>query len=237
MTNFPRKMPNACVPRQTKQAPKTCQTCGCNVSACNCKFQAPVRVTAPLNSNCTLVNSVVCSKDVQKVAELTLPITAFAGLVLADIVSINVVPNLAGITANARIIKDKVVNIGLIPVTITITVTTPGVTIAPLTTTIPFQAETDCPGACPEDTLVETPLQVEGIFVQPGVPIVTGPLVGALVTGILFKIILRTTITVVRPLLVDEHGNFCDVTDRCITTGTPATITLPTPPTTGLLGG
>lgn len=216
----------------------SCGSCGHHdKSACDCNFKAVRRLTSPLNSDCVLVNSVVGSKMVQKVAEVTLPVTAFAGLDIADIVSITVVPNLSGITHTATVIRDKVVNIGLIPVTINITVLG-GVTIAPLSTTIPFQEHTDFPGACPEDIVTETPFVVEGIFTQVGVPVVTGPLVGALVTGILFKIVLRTTITVTRPVIMDSHGGICDVNDRrCDTPTTPPVFNLPAPPTTGLLGG
>lgn len=225
-------------PKRTKKTPikhtPKCKTCGCEGSVCECNVKAPVRTMAPLTSDCVLVNSVVGSKTVQKVAEVILPITLFTGLtVLEDIISIEVVPNLSGITQNAQIIQDKVVNIGLIPATITIRIA--GVALpAILSTTIPFQEHTDFPGACPQDTLQESPLEVEGIFTQPGVPVVD--VAGAtLVEGILVKIILRTTITVTRPILVDENGNMCDVNDRCRTT-TPPTFTLPTPPNGGLLG-
>jgi hypothetical protein len=106
------------------------------------------------------------------------------------------------------------------------------VVLPPVNVNIPFQEHTDCPGACPEDTLTETPLVVEGIFNQPGV--LTTATVGGVtlnVLGILFKIILHTTITVVRPVLVDKHGDVCDVNfDRCDDNGTPPTFTLPSTP-------
>jgi hypothetical protein len=227
------------VPRPNRPAHKPKPKANeCKGSACSCNFKAPVRASSPLNSNCVLVNSVVGSKTVQKVAETTLPLGVFlAALTLADIISINVVPNLSGITTNARIIRDKVVNIGLIPATFTISTTIVGSELLTFNTTIPFQEHTDFPGACPEDLLQETPLQVEGTFVQPGVPVldVAGL---TLVDGILVKIILRTTITVTRPILLDAEGNFCDVSDRCTTTGTPPVFILPAPPTGGgLLGG
>lgn len=211
-----------------------CKTCGSHDSDCECNFKGPMRKTEPLVSDCTLVNSVVCSKMVQKVAETTFPFTSFTpaippGTPLSDILSVNVVPNLAGIVNNGRIIRDKVVNIGLIPATISVTIA--GIALpSVLTTSLPFQAHTDCPGACPEDTLIETPLEVEGIFTQPGVPIITVAGLVAL-TGILVKIILRTTITVTRPLIVDANGIVCDVNDRrCAPTTTPI-FTFPAPPT------
>ncbi|WP_339145891.1 MULTISPECIES: hypothetical protein [unclassified Sutcliffiella] len=211
---------------------KKCKSCGSKDSACSCNFTNHTSM-APVNSTCTLVNSVVCSKMVQKVAEITLPITAFAGLgVLDDIVSINVVPNLSEITQNARIIQDKVVNIGLVPATITISVL--GIAPIILNTSLPFQAHTDCPGACPQDVLQETPLEVEGIFVQPGVPVLDAAGI-TLIEGILFKIILRTTATVTRPIIVDQNGNTCDVNpNRCQTPTTPPTFTLPSGPGTTL---
>jgi hypothetical protein len=215
---------------------KSCKVCKSDdASACNCKFRAPAReLAAPLNSDCVLVNSVVGSKAVQKVAEATLPFTAFTPAIPAGstIVSVSVVPNLAGVTRNTTVIRDKVVNIGLIPVAITVTFLAPGSTTpatATLSTSLPFQEHTDFPGACPEDMVVEPPLVVEGIFAQPGVPVIgtTG-----LVTtnAILVKIVLRTTITVTRQVIVDSHGGICDVNNRrCETTTTPSTNTLPAP--------
>lgn len=218
----------------------SCDSCGHKPSQCNCHFKS-INKPVHLNSDCVLVNSVVCTKTVQKVAEVVLPITVFAGLgALEDLVAVDVVPNLAGVTMNASVIRDKVVNIGVIPATITVTIAGVALPVT-LTTSLPFQEHTDCPGACPGDTLTETPLEVEGIFVQPGVPVVgiTGV---TLVEGILFKIILRTTLTVTRPLIAKSNNlNFDCLQDvnphRCETTTTPTTIQFPTPPGGGLLGG
>ncbi|MDP1418142.1 hypothetical protein Q8G35_06940 [Peribacillus simplex] len=213
---------------------KPCKVCKSHdVSACECNFKAPAReLAAPLNSDCVLVNSVVGSKTVQKVAEATFPFTAFAPVIPAGstIVSVAVVPNLSGVVRNTTIIRDKVVNIGFIPVTITVTFLAPGTTTpatAVLATNLPFQAHTDFPGACPEDSVIEPPLVVEGIFAQPGVSFVTGT--GAVTTdAILVKIVLRTSITVTRQVIVDSHGGICDVNDRrCESTTTPTTNTLP----------
>ncbi|MFE4707430.1 hypothetical protein [Peribacillus simplex] len=210
-----------------------CKSCGSSDSACQCDFKAPARELAvPLNSDCVLVNSVVGSKTVQKVAEATFPFTAFVIPAGSTINNVVVVPNLAGITRNTTIIRDKVVNIGLIQVTISVTFTAPGSTTPvtnTLSTNLPFQEHTDFPGACPEDAVIESPFVVEGIFAQPGVPVIgtTG-----LVTtdAILVKIVLRTTITVTRQVIVDSHGGICDVNDRrCETSTTPSTNTLPAP--------
>jgi hypothetical protein len=213
----------------------SCGSCGHHdQSACDCNFKAVRRVASPLNSDCIVVNSVVGSKMVQKVAEFTFPFTAFGALLVAGatIVSVTVVPNTAAIVHNVRVIKDKVVNIGFIPATVTVNALGPtGLPIVPLTLTtrLPFQEHTDFPGACPEDTVVEPPLVVEGIFAQPGVPVIgTTGLISA--NAILVKIVLRTTITVTRQVIVDSHGGICDVNERrCETTTTPTTNTLPAP--------
>jgi hypothetical protein len=215
---------------------KSCESCGHDdKSVCDCNFKPVRRLTSPLNSDCVLVNSVVGSKMVQKVAEITLPVTTFGGVDLADILTISVVPNLAGITHNVTVIRDKVVNIGLIPATITVTLAGVALPVI-ITTSIPFQEHTDFPGACPEDTVTESPFVIEGVFTQPGVPVISALGVVTL-TGILIKVVLRTTITVTRPVIMDPHGGICDVNDRrCDTSTTPPIFNLPAPPTGGLLG-
>jgi hypothetical protein len=177
---------------------------------------------------------------VQKVAEATFPFTAFVPVITpgSTINNVVVTPNLAGVVRNTRILRDKVVNIGLLPVTIVVTFTPPGSTTpappATLTTNLPFQEHTDFPGACPQDTVIESPFEVEGSFAQPGVPVIGTAGAGAgLVTlnAILVKVILRTTITVTRQVIVDPHGGICDVNERrCETPTTPTTSTLGTLP-------
>ncbi|WP_298473045.1 hypothetical protein [uncultured Psychrobacillus sp.] len=175
---------------------------------------------------------------VQKVAEGTFPNGVFLSGTTplpsdATILSITVVPNPAGIVHKSTLIRDKVVNIGLVPVTISV-VALFGTPLVPttftFTTSLKFQEHTDCPGACPEDTVTESPLIVEGTFGQPGVPVVASAT--TVVTGILVKVILRTTITVTRPVIVDSKGGICDVNDRrCDLPTNPPTFTLPTTPT------
>ncbi|WHX66003.1 hypothetical protein QNH26_20375 [Peribacillus frigoritolerans] len=221
---------------------KSCKVCKSqDASACNCNFRAPARqLAAPLNSDCVLVNSVVGSKAVQKVAEATFPFTAFLPVITPGSIINNVVvtPNLALVVRNTRILRDKVVNIGLLPVTIQVSFTPPGgaPTTASLTTNLPFQEHTDFPGACPQDTVIESPFEVEGSFAQPGVPIIgtTGGGAGQVtLNAILVKVILRTTITVTRQVIVDPHGGICDVNERrCETPTTTTTSTLGTLPTT-----
>jgi hypothetical protein len=171
---------------------------------------------------------------VQKVAETIIPLTEL-GIVLTPgepIPLITLTPDVGGIVQNRTILRDKVVNIGFVPATITVA----GVA-TPVSVSLPFQEHTDCPGACPEDTLIEAPLQVEATIIQP-IPLVA---VGGVLPGVaaaVFKVILRTTITVVRPLIAKTHHGAFDClqdvnTNRCETT-TPPTISFPfTPPADG----
>ncbi|TFH58508.1 hypothetical protein [Peribacillus frigoritolerans] len=204
-----------------------CKSCGSCDSACKCDFKAPARqLAAPLNSDCVLVNSVVGSKTVQKVAEAVFPFTAFTPDIPVGSTINNVAVATGSITRNTSIIKDKVVNIGLVAVTITVTFTAPGTTTpvtATLTTSLLFQEHTDFPGACPEDSVIESPFVIEGIFTQAGTPFVGAD--GTVTTAaILVKVILRTTITVTRQVIVDSHGGICDINDRrCESPTTPPT--------------
>ncbi|SEI00931.1 hypothetical protein SAMN05192559_10776 [Halobacillus karajensis] len=167
-----------------------------------------------------------------------MPLTAFGDIGAIDgLISVSVEPDLDAITQNVRVIKDKVVNMGLIPATLTLNIA--GIPVGtPLNFPIQFQGHTDFPGACPEDTVQETPLEVEGIFTQPGIEIFD--LAGVeLVEGVWVKIVLRTTITVTRPVIQDRFGHVCDVNpNRCENNTTPPSFTLPAPPENGgLLGG
>ncbi|WP_121638998.1 hypothetical protein [Virgibacillus sp. Bac330] len=208
-----------------KQNKHDCYDCS-KRGTCDCNFKKPQLKETKLDSDCFLVNSVVGTKTVQKVAERTFLLTDLGIPVLGDILSVDVTPNVDGITQNASIIKDKVVNIGLVPATISISVLGVALPIT-FTTSIPFQAHTDFPGACPQDMVMETPLEVEGVFTQqvPGVDIV-----GVDISGLLVKVILRTTITVTRQVIKDAHGHFCDVNPhRCEKQATPPTFNFPAP--------
>ncbi|WP_077702422.1 hypothetical protein [Virgibacillus dokdonensis] len=198
----------------------------CKQASCNCNFKKPQLKATKLDSDCFLINSLVGTKTVQKVAEISLPLTLFPGVDLSNLLSINVVPNLDAVTQNATVIKDKVVNIGLLPTNISVTAVG-GDVVDIGVVDIPFQAHTDFPGACPEDMVQETPLEVEGIFNQEGISLVdtTGT---EIVDGILVKVVLRTTITVTRQVIKDAEGNFCDLNqNRCETTGNLPSFTFP----------
>jgi hypothetical protein len=175
--------------------------CGCSSVPSVCAVTPVTPIPPVLTTDCFVVNSLVCTKEVQKVAEVQFPLTLLPGVqILGGLLSplVTLTPNLAGIVSNKTIIRNKVINIGFVPATITIL----GVQ-TPITVNLPFQAETDCPGACPEDILTETPLQAEAIIIQPVPTSIVGLEIAAFVT---FKVILRTTLTVTRPIIAQLPG-------------------------------
>jgi hypothetical protein len=198
---------------------------------CNTRISCPPAVE--LTTDCILVNSVVCTKTVQKVAELTLPavtigdiITVGPGGVITPLIQL--VPDVTNIVSNVIVIRDKVINTGFLPANIVIA----GITL-PVSVNLPFQNETDCPGACPEDTVTETPFQVEAIVVQ-GIEAL-----GISVATIRLKVVLRTTLTVTRPLLAkipnnlkiiqDVNPNRCANSNITLNTSRPAPVVPPAP--------
>ncbi|RWR06329.1 hypothetical protein [Siminovitchia fortis] len=197
-----------------------CDRCGSTESPCRCNR----RPRQPDHE--VLVNKVVCSKQVQKVAEAIIPLTAL-GITLppgGTLPLITLTPNLAGIVQNSTILRDEVVNTGYVPATITVA----GIA-TPVSVSLPFQQHTPCPGACPEDTLTEAPLEVESIIIQPIPLAVVAGTVG--VASALFKVILRTTITVTRPVVgklnQKDLSNLCDVNHHRCEAGAPRTIQFP----------
>lgn len=181
-----------------------------------------------------LVDKVICSKEVQKVVETDLtPFLFDTEIGPGGVLSRQVGLTVNSIAQNVVVLRDKVVNIGFINVTFTVDgtpVDDPFLTGVNL----PFQEETECPGACPEDTVLETPLQVEAIIIQP-IPRFLAGMGGNVSLGdsIRFKVILRTTLTVVRPVIKSKDGCFSDVNQNRCETPTPLNITLPVPPTNG----
>lgn len=200
-----------------------CDRCG-SYDRCSCR--KPRLSSDYGKKHDILVNKVVCSKQVQKVAEATIPLSAL-GIVLTPgepIPLITLTPDLAGIVQNSAILRDEVVNTGYVPATITVA----GIP-TPVTVSLPFQQHTPCPGACPEDILTEAPLEVEGIIIQPVPLAVIGGVVG--VASALFKVVLRTTITVTRPMLGrlghKDLSSLCDVNTHRCDNGTPRTLRFP----------
>ncbi|MED4476402.1 MULTISPECIES: hypothetical protein [Bacillaceae] len=132
---------------------------------------------------------------------------------------LNVIIDESGISQNFVVLKDKVVNIGVVPITVTIG----GIPFEDLNdVNFIFQEETDCPGVCPGDNVVETPVKVEAVIIQ--------PIPNALISydtsegrdTARVKIILRTTLTVTRPVTVDKDGHMHNLNDRsCETPTTP----------------
>lgn len=167
---------------------------------------------------CLKVNSVICSKTVQKVAEITLPtldvgIPADTDLALVDF---NVVPIPSRIVMRGTLVNGKVINSGYVPVAVTIIIA--GVSLPSFTLNLPFQEETDCPGACPGDDLQETQPVIEAVLTPVFTPQVT--VAGVTLAGtVTFKVIIRTQITVSREKLVYSSVNVIgDINeDRCET--------------------
>ncbi|MEK4029392.1 hypothetical protein MKZ02_12765 [Pseudobacillus sp. FSL P4-0506] len=177
-----------------------------------------------------IIDSVICSKEVKKVTELDIPLPLLPipieigpGGIITPELSITV--DSSGISQNVIVLKDMVVNIGYVPASSFVGGTLLG------SANIPFQEETDCPGVCPGDIAVESPLQVEAIIIQPLPNAIIPALITLGPTDIArVKIILRTTITVIRPIIKSKDGCFSDLnTDRC-KNPSPSNITLPVPP-------
>ncbi|WP_062197656.1 hypothetical protein [Massilibacterium senegalense] len=172
--------------------------CSSLPEGCNSLIQPPS--PPQLSTDCFVVQSLVCTKEVQKVAELRIPAATLG--VIVDITGsitplIQLVPDLNNIVTNTILIKDKVINTGFVPANITVA----GI-VTPFQVNLPFQQETDCPGACPEDTVTETPFQVEAIIIQ-GIAAL-----GIGIAEVLVKVVMKTNITVTRPVI----AQFADAT-------------------------
>lgn len=182
-------------------------------------------------SECLKVLSVICTHNVQEVAQLTLPAVAL-GITTLPLPPITFTVNPNGIVLRGTLLQDKVVNTGFVPATITVgPLATPLLTI---NVNLPFQTEVECPGACPGDDLQKTRPVVEGVlepFFTPLAEVVAG------VVGIgtfTFKAILRTQVTVSREKLVQGVFNVIgDLNpDRCVTVQP----TIPSSPTQTFFG-
>jgi len=185
---------------------------------------------------CLKVLSVVCTKNVQKVAELSVPAAAIlpaafppASLPLISFSNVTANPN--GIVMRGTLVEGKVINSGFVPITATLNVLDGLIpTPIPISFNLPFQEETECPGACPGDDLQETVPVIEAVLepvITPGIEVG-----GVLALGtITFKVIIRTQITVSREKLVQAGVTVLgDLNpDRCadnqLTTPTSRTVT------------
>ncbi|ADC51836.1 hypothetical protein BpOF4_18985 [Alkalihalophilus pseudofirmus OF4] len=169
---------------------------------------------------CLKVNSVICTKSVQKVAELRVPTVELGigdDIDLALISFSNVTANPNGIVMRGTLIDGKVVNSGYVPVTANINIAGVALPIE-VSLNLPFQEETECPGACVGDDLQETVPVIEAVLepvITPGIT-VAGAVSLATIT---FKVIIRTQITVSREKLVQAGVTVLgDINpDRCTT--------------------
>lgn len=151
-----------------------------------------------LQTDCIVVDSLVCSKRLSKVAELTIPVatlkvivTVGPGGIITPIITLQ--PDLSGLVSKVTVAKGMVINTGYIPANITVA----GIP-TPIQVNLPFQEETSCPEACPEDKVLEPPFKVEAVITQ-GIEAL-----GVGVANILFKVILSTNLTVSRPVIVKD---------------------------------
>ncbi|MFC4077833.1 hypothetical protein [Salinithrix halophila] len=142
-----------------------------------------------------VVDSLICSKTVQKSAGLIIPATTVNPLLtispngtITPLVTLN--PHIGEVVIDNLLFPDRVISSGFLPADITIT----GVPL-PVPINLPFQQEMVCTGACPEDQVTETPLEIEAVIVQ-GIAAL-----GITPASILFKVILKTTVTVTRRVI------------------------------------
>ncbi len=221
----------------------------------HCKREKDICCSKPARrEEAVLVNKVICSKSVQKTAEFALPFAigplgtagvgaitpgALAGIlstllgvavteaqILAGLISVRVRPVFSEIESEITVVRDKIINLGFVPAFLEVRIA--GVLELSLPIRIYFQEHTDCPGVCPGDTVTETPYVVEATLDQDLIQIENGNLV---INLLLFKAILRTTITATRPTLVDPYDHDCvrDVNEhRCDPNETPRLINFPT---------
>lgn len=155
--------------------------------------------TAPDVADDVLVNKIVCSRPVRITAESSLIVFTSPELLPLPI---TLTPDLEGIVLNSTILKDAVVTAGYVPVSVTVGILTT------VTLDLPFQQLTPCPGACPVDILTAAPAEIEAIIIQP-IPI--GAPDGVVELSIMFKVILRTKITVTRPMIgkLNQKSSSC----------------------------
>ncbi len=167
---------------------------------------------------CLKVLSVICSKRVQKVAEARLDLLDL-GIPAGtdpDLLTFDVTADPNNIVMRGTLLEGKVVNSGYVPVSVIISVA--GVALPAVSLNLPFQAETECPGACPGDDLQETRPIIEGVLEPVFTPVIS--IGDALTLGTLtFKVIIRTQITVSREKLVEASVKVIgDINeDRCVT--------------------
>lgn len=164
-----------------------------------CEYQEVQRRPIQLASDCIVVDSLICSRKINPVAELIIPIPTLGdiidigpGGVISPLVTLT--PNINGIIFQTTVTKDLIVITGFLPASITIL----GIE-TPLNINIPFQEEINCPGICPEDTISPPTFTISSVITQ-GIEAL-----GITVANILFKVVLSAQVTVTRPIIAKAN--------------------------------
>ncbi|MDY0405031.1 hypothetical protein P5G51_006125 [Virgibacillus sp. 179-BFC.A HS] len=189
-----------------------------DVEDCHCKHHKDFEDCDVCNrEEGELVERVVCSKNVQSVAEFALPASVEPGPVLdlllgllAGLTNIVVTPNYAGIQQEITVIRDKIIVLGFIPATLDVTGTLFGILNPRIPIRIYFQEHVECPGVCPGDQIIQSTPTVEAELRQP--LLATGPN-GTSLNLFLFKAIVRMHVTAVRTG-IERNGKICDLDNR-----------------------
>lgn len=179
----------------TKENKEYCQ-CECQDQICyECEQYETSKKPPRLSTDCIIVESYICSRRVNNIAELAVPVEALEGLVEVEAGGIitppvTITPNINQLVSQTTVVKDMVVITGYLPVNLNISGEEASIEL-----NLPFQSETKCKGICPEDRVTVTPFKIEASVAQ---GIEEGGITEA---NILLKVVMSTTITVTRPIV------------------------------------
>lgn len=182
-----------------------------------CEFNIAQRRKPQLTSDCIVVDSLLCSVHESVVAELNVPVATLGGVITigpGGVIDppITLTPDITNIVSNTTVVKNLIVTTGYLPANITVL----GVEL-PIQINLPFQLETPCHGVCPEDNVTVSPFRIESVVTQ-GIEAL-----GVTVASVLFKVILSTTVTATRQVIVkaddiklvgDVNENRCRQSDN-----------------------
>lgn len=179
-----------------------------------CEYYYYRRKAPRLNTDCIVVESLLCSQRANIIAEINIPVLTLGGIVdvgPGGVITppITLTPDISNIVYQFSVLKNMVVITGYLPANVTVL----GIEL-PIQITIPFQEEIHCPGLCPQDNIQHTPFKIEATITQ-GLEAL-----GVVAASILFKVILSTNVTATRPVIVKEPNLklVADVNeDRCET--------------------
>lgn len=177
-----------------------------------CEFNYQQAKRPRLTSDCIVVDSLLCSSHESVIAEITVPAATIGGIIVIGpggtiTPAITLTPDISNIVFNTTVVKNLVIITGYLPANVTIL----GIEL-PVQITIPFQHEVSCPGLCPEDNVTLSPFRIESTVTQ-GLEAL-----GVSVASILFKVVLSTTVTATRQVIVkaDDLRVVADVNEnRC----------------------